>query len=78
MKKQRQKDTITNVIAPEFDKHYHDALNKLKRREKEIIEQIQNHSNSFRNKMDGAAKGDWVDSAKNEIEKIDKKLDDII
>ena len=59
------------MIAPEFDKQYHDALNKLKRR-KEIIEQIQNHSNSFRNKMDGAAKGDWVDSAKNEIEKLIK------
>lgn len=78
MKKSQQKETITNVIAPEFDKKYLDVKNKLKNRERELIKQIQQHSDDFINKMEDSTKGDWVDSAKIELKNIEGKLDDIL
>lgn len=51
---------------------------ELKSDEADFISQLKSHQNNFTSQFkDNAAKGDWVDSAIEEIENITKKFDDL-
>ncbi|WP_415843980.1 hypothetical protein [Staphylococcus gallinarum] len=78
LKKTAEKMRITNVIAPEHSKRHHDHENKMKNEERMLIEQTINHCNSFRDGFKKAAKGDWVDSAVAELEKLSENLKNIM
>ncbi|MGV3143664.1 hypothetical protein [Staphylococcus simulans] len=73
-----EKKRITDVIAPEHNKRHHDHENKLKNEEEILVEQIINHCDKFRGDFEKAAKGDWVDSAISELEKIKDNLKSIM
>lgn len=73
-----EKNRITTVIAPEHNKRHHDHENKMKKAEKVLIEQISSHCDKFRSEFEEAAKGDWVDSAISELEKISDNLKSIM
>lgn len=74
LNKYRERDRIENVIAPEHVKRHHDHENKLKNEERALIEQIISHCHSFKSNFKNAAKGDWVDSAMEEIDDITNVL----
>ncbi|MGW7798516.1 hypothetical protein [Staphylococcus xylosus] len=78
IKKTVEKKRITNIIAPEHNKRHHDHENKMKNEETALIEQTINHCNAFRSTFEKSAKGDWVDSAMSELDKIGERLKNII
>ncbi|WP_421668528.1 hypothetical protein [Staphylococcus arlettae] len=78
LKKITEKRRINNVIAPGHSKRHHDHENKMKNEEEMLIEQIISHCDAFRSGFKKSAKGDWVDSAISELEKISKELKNII
>ena len=78
LKKMMEKNRITNVIAPEHNKRHHDHENKMKNEEKKLIEQTISHCNSFRSEFEKSARGDWVDNAMSELDKIGESLKQII
>ncbi|PHK50099.1 hypothetical protein [Staphylococcus edaphicus] len=78
LKKMMEKKRITNVIAPEHNKRHHDHENKMKNEEEMLIEQTISHCNTFRSGFKKSAKGDWVDSAMSELDKIGESLKSIV
>lgn len=78
LKKMMEKKRITNIIAPEHSKRHHDHENKMKNEEKILIEQTISHCSAFRSEFEKSAKGDWVDSAMSELDKISESLKQII
>ncbi|MEX2948366.1 hypothetical protein ABH521_006765 [Staphylococcus warneri] len=74
MEKEKEKKQISNVIAPEHDKRHHNHENELKNEEKALINQMVSHTQSFRGNFEGVAKGDWVESAMSELDKINNEL----
>lgn len=51
---------------------------KWKTKKKKLIEQTISHCNSFRSEFEKSAKGDWVDNAMSELDKIGESLKQII
>lgn len=78
LNKMRERDKITDVIAPEHVKRGKDHENKMKNEERILIEQMISHCNSFKGNFKDTAKGDWVDSAMTEFDNINKRLEAII
>lgn len=78
LKKMMEKKRITNVIAPEHNKRHHDHENKMKNEEKMLVEQTISHCEAFRSGFEKSAKGDWVDSAMSELDKIGESLKSIM
>ena len=76
-KMEAQKENIRTVIAPEHKHKYKDIENGLKGEEKVLIEQMAQHCEAFKANFKGAAQGDWVKKAKNELDDISKKLKNI-
>ena len=69
-----EKKKITGVIAPEHFKRHHDHENEMKAEEKALITQTMSHCHAFSKNFKGSAKGDWVDSAMSELDKISNNL----
>ena len=78
VKKEIEKKKITGVIAPEYFKKHHDHENELKAEEKALITQTMRHCHAFSKNFKSSAKGDWVDSAISELDKISNNLKNIM
>ncbi|MDS3945542.1 hypothetical protein RJC23_10665 [Staphylococcus epidermidis] len=78
VKKEIEKKKITGVIAPEHFKKHHDHENEMKAEEKALITQTMKHCHSFSKNFKSSAKGDWVDSAISELDKISNNLKNIM
>ncbi|MBX5318905.1 hypothetical protein [Staphylococcus caprae] len=78
LKKEMEKRKITGVIAPEHFKKHHDHENEMKAEEKALITQTMSHCHAFSKNFKSSAKGDWVDSAMSELDKISNNLKNIM
>ncbi|MGZ9513858.1 hypothetical protein [Staphylococcus epidermidis] len=78
VKKEIEKKKITGVIAPEHFKKHHDHENEMKAEEKALITQTMKHCHAFSKSFKSSAKGDWVDSAISELDKISNNLKNIM
>ena len=78
VKKEIEKKKITGVIAPEHFKKHHDHENELKAEEKALITQTMRHCHAFSKNFKSSPKGDWVDSAISELDKISNNLKNIM
>lgn len=77
LRKKKQKQEITEVIAPEHDKRHTEIKKTLKNQESNLIEIINSHCSAFNKEFDGVAKGDWTKSAMEELSKINTNLKSI-
>lgn len=75
--KNEEKIMIKTVLAPEVLESFHREKHLLEKEEKSIIEQIKSHTSSFVGELGNVAKGDWVQSAEEEIKSITEKLNDL-
>lgn len=77
LRKKKQKQEITEVIAPEHDKRHTEIKKTLEDKESNLIEIINSHCSAFNKEFDGVAKGDWTKSAMEELSKINTNLKSI-
>ena len=76
--KLKQKSIIRSVIAPGIVGEFENLNNTMKKDEEELIHQLKSHQYKFTSQFkDNAAKGDWVDSAIEDIENITKKFNNL-
>ncbi|PNZ52157.1 hypothetical protein CD170_12255 [Staphylococcus aureus] len=77
LEQMKEKEQISEVIAPEHVRMHHDHQNKLKSDEKILLDQMVSHFKKFEADFKNAAQGAWVKKAKNELDDISKKLKNI-
>lgn len=73
-----QMKTIAECIAPEMIQNRRDKEKEIAQEESKVVSHIQNHIESFIGEFGTHAKGDWVNSADEEVAHITKKLKEII
>ena len=75
--KEMDKIAITNTIAPNAIERKNARFKQLEKEEDTCIDQIIASQSQFLNEFHTAAKGDWVDAAKQGFESVQKALEAI-
>ncbi|HDG5360195.1 TPA: hypothetical protein PF060_001967 [Staphylococcus aureus] len=78
LKKRQEKRLITSVIALEHDEKHRENKNKMKKSEKQLINQLINHGHTFKSDFKNVAKGDWVNKAMQDLDKLGNELKKIM
>ncbi|NFW30040.1 hypothetical protein G0X34_10070 [Staphylococcus aureus] len=78
LKKRQEKKLITTVIAPEYDEKHRENKSKMKKSEKQLINQLINHGHTFKSDFKNVAKGDWVNKAMQDLDKLGNELKKIM
>lgn len=73
-----QKETIAECIAPEVIQNGRDKEKEIAQEESKVVSRIQSHVESFIGEFGTYAKGDWVNSADEDVAHITKKLGSLI
>ena len=75
--KEMHKIMITSTIAPNAIERKNTRFKQLEKEEDTCIDQIIASQSQFLNEFHTAAKGDWVDAAKKELEEVKNSLEAI-
>ncbi|HDR3222113.1 TPA: hypothetical protein ACOGH3_000788 [Staphylococcus aureus] len=78
LKKRQEKKLITTVIAPEHDEKHRENKSKMKKSEKQLINQLINHGHTFKSDFKNVAKGDWFNKAMQDLDKLGNELKKIM
>lgn len=77
LEQMKEKEQISEVIAPEHVRMHHDHQNKLKSDEKILLDQMVSHFKKFEADFENVAQGHWVKSATEELKDISNDLEKI-
>ena len=77
LEQMKEKEQISEVIAPEHVRMHHDHQNKLKSDEKILLDQMVSHFKKVEDDFKNAAQGAWVKNATDELKDISNDLEKI-